>query len=201
MILQYFFIGLFACVIAALPFGLVNLTVMETAINKTKLQARNIGFGAATVEIIFAALALYFSSFLKDYFLNNLLVNSLILMILTGATVFFFIRKQKEIKTRKNKHTEFIKGMLLNLISLQVFSFWIIASIYLLNEELINFQAITVLFFLFGVYLGKLLTLEGYVLVSTKVSNKMNGLPAKMNKIMGTIFAFLSISQFIKLIS
>jgi hypothetical protein len=91
--------------------------------------------------------------------------------------------------------------MLLNLISLQVFSFWIIASIYLLNEELINFQAITVLFFLFGVYLGKLLTLEGYVLVSTKVSNKMNGLPAKMNKIMGTIFAFLSISQFIKLIS
>lgn len=199
MIIHNFFIGLIACVIVALPFGLVNLTVLETAIKKTKFKARHISFGASSIEIIYAATALYFSAYLKDYFIDNLSVNILILLVLSVATVYFFIRRQKEIKIKKSNHAEFIKGMVLNLISLQVLSFWIIASIYLLNEDLINFHPVAVLFFLFGVFSGKLLTLEGYILVSTKVSNKMNSLPAKMNKVMGTIFAFLSISQFIKL--
>jgi threonine/homoserine/homoserine lactone efflux protein len=54
IILLHFLYGTIACIIGALPFGLVNLSVVNISINKSEKEAIVFSLGASFIEILFA---------------------------------------------------------------------------------------------------------------------------------------------------
>jgi threonine/homoserine/homoserine lactone efflux protein len=66
----YFFIALVTTIIGTVPFGLVNLSVADTATKTSTRKSMELASGAALVEVIFALAALLAGATLQNY-LNN----------------------------------------------------------------------------------------------------------------------------------
>lgn len=199
-IFNYLALGFFACVIAALPLGLVNLSVIHVTLKQSRAKARQISLGATLVEFLFAASALFFGSVIGSFVNDSLLVKMFVLLVLMGAAIFFFYRKETSKKTFSKSSHLFIKGIVLNAVSIQVLSFWIVAIVFLISENFIENNYLYLPFFILGVVLGKLSTLEFYGYLAIKAKNKIKSLPKYMNRIMSVIFATLSVIQLIRII-
>lgn len=199
-IITYFFIGLFACIIAALPPGLVNLSIIDTTMHQSSKQARRISLGAAFTEGIFAALAIIFGLVLKDFFTESIIIKIITIIVASGASVHFFFRKPQKNKPQKKYKLYFVKGLVLNMISLQVFAFWLIAIVYLFSESWIEQSPELLAFFLIGVLSGKLLTLEFFIYLAVKIKKSVQSLSKNINKIMCGIFALTALVQFIRIL-
>jgi L-lysine exporter family protein LysE/ArgO len=66
----YFFIALVTTIIGAVPLGLVNLSVADTATKNSTRKSMELASGATLVEVIFALAALLAGATLQNY-LNN----------------------------------------------------------------------------------------------------------------------------------
>lgn len=199
-ILSYSAIGFIACVIAALPLGLVNLSVIEATMKQGKNKARHISFGATVTEFLFAITALFFGSIIGKYVNDSLLVKIFVLFVLSGAAIFFYYRKETAKKSFNKSGHLFFKGIVLNAVSIQVLSFWVVAVVFLISERFIENNYLYLPFFILGVVIGKLSTLEFYSYLAIKASRKIKSLPKYMNRIMSIIFATLSLIQLIRII-
>lgn len=198
-IFKYFGLGFFACLLALLPLGLVNLSVIDTTINSNSKNARLVSFGAAFTEVFFAAIAIFIGFKVKDFFIENTLVKFFVLLVFTASALYFYFRKQNY-KTQEISNSKFfLKGFTLNLISLQVFSFWLIAVFYFFSEKWIKMNSM-VIALIFGIFIGKVFTLEFYIFLTKKIQNKIAILPKYTNKFMALIFSILSIIQILRIV-
>ena len=89
--LIYLFIGALLVTIGGLPFGLVNLSVLDVAINQNVRKSMVIAHGAAVVEIIFALIALLAGTVLSGYFNGNILVKYIVLAVLVVSGIYFLL--------------------------------------------------------------------------------------------------------------
>lgn len=195
----HFFFGLIAVIIGALPFGLVNLSVVDTTINKSEKDALKLGLGASATEIMFAFIAIFLGNKLIFLIETNHWINFIILAVLIVSAIYFFIKKHKEQKAKHYNIDYFLKGAFLNLISIQVLLYWFLAIAYLETNAQIEFTLVCIIGFLLGVGLGKMLVLLFYRLMSRKIKNKSEIISRNINRIISTVLIIISIVQAIKL--
>ncbi|MDB4583102.1 hypothetical protein N9164_08115 [Draconibacterium sp.] len=55
----YLLIGALICTIGAVPFGLVNLSVVDMAVSTNIRKSMSVAYGGAVIEIVFALAALF----------------------------------------------------------------------------------------------------------------------------------------------
>lgn len=197
--ISYLFIGFAACTVGALPFGIVNLTVLDETIKKGSRPALNIAHGAAIVEVMFGLAAILTGGMINSYIKDNVFINYFILgLFIISGIVFFFNNKRVDF-SYKSQFTGFLKGIFLNLISIQVFLFWLIAIAFLSTKNLSPPNSISVVVFLFGIWLGKMLVLWSYTILSKKIIAKSQKLSNNMNRIIGLILFSVAIIQAVKM--
>lgn len=197
--ITYLFVGFAACTVGALPFGIVNLTVLDETLRKGSRTALNIAHGAAIVEVVFGLAAILTGSLIDSYIEDNAFINYFILgLFIVSGTVFFFNKKRIDFPG-KSQFTGFLKGVFLNLISIQVFLFWIIAIAFLSTKDFSPTDSISILMFLIGIWLGKMIVLWSYTILSEKIIAKSQKLSNNMNRIIGLILFSVAIIQAVKI--
>jgi len=197
--ITYLFIGFAACTVGALPFGIVNLTVLDETLKNGSRPALNIAHGAAIVEVMFGLVAIITGGLIDSYLENNLFINYFILgLFIVSGMVFFFNTKHINFPGN-SQFPGFFKGVLLNLISIQVFLFWILAIAFLSTKDLNPSDSISVLMFLIGIWLGKMMVLWSYTILSKKIIARSQKLSNNMNRIIGLILFSAAIIQVIKM--
>lgn len=204
MIIVYFFIGIIATILSALPLGASNIAVINTTLKQNAKQAFKIAITAGIAEVILSYYALHCNMVVKEFFNDNLWVQFIIVCLLFIAGVFLFFKKQSE-KTAKKKNltqSKYATGFVLGIINPPVLIYWVIAFGVLNNNDfMLSLQSsLSVLFlFFFGVYLGKLLTLYFYSRISVAIKNKVKNITFLINKVTGAFLVFIGILQAIKL--
>ena len=197
--ISYLFIGFAACTVGALPFGIVNLTVLDETLKKGNRSALNIAHGAAIVEVMFGLAAILTGSLIDSYLDNNIFINYFILgLFIVSGMVFYFNKKRIDFPG-KSQFTGFIKGVFLNLISIQVFLFWILAIAFLSTKNLRPPDSISIFIFLIGIWLGKMMVLWSYTILSKNIIAKSQKLSNNMNRIIGLILFSVAIIQAVKM--
>ncbi len=195
----FLLIGALATTIGAVPFGLVNLSVVDVAINVNIRKSMSVAFGAAIIEILFALTALLAGSLLNNLIEGNSVVKYSVLVVLVFSGVFFWFKKNKvEIKDNKSSSNGFLKGAVLNLISIQVLLFWIIAIAFLSLRNLVPASLLQMVLFVVGVWLAKMAVLWGYAILARKVAEKSALLSAHINRIIGGLLVLAAFFQFMK---
>jgi len=192
-------LGFIVSVIGALPFGLVNLTVLDVANKKGNRTALKISHGAAIVEIFFAVVALLLGSLIQQYIYENRVIHYFIIIILFITGSVFFIKKRKIYFINNSDNSGFFKGVLLNIVSLQVFLFWLIAIAYLSSRQFLDYNYIAIILFVIGIWIGKMTVLYLYILLSNQVVSKSQILSNNMDKIIGIVLLIITVIQIIKL--
>lgn len=198
-LISYFFIGTAACTIGALPLGLVNLSVADVAIKVNIRKSMSVAFGAAIVEILFALTALLAGSLLSNLIEANSVVKFSVLAVLLFSGVFFWFKKNKvEITENQSTSNGFLKGAAMNLISIQVLLFWMLAIAFLSLKNLVPSSVLQMVLFVGGVWLAKVVVLWGYAILARKVAEKSAVFSANINRIIGGLLVLAALFQFMK---
>lgn len=199
-IFLHFGLGFVASIIGALPFGLVNLSVVESTIKRGERAAFQISAGAAVVEILFVLLAFFLGSSLAAFNHNNAWISYLIFVILLVSGIFFFLKKSKMSEAKILAMPNVFKGMMLNILSVQVLLYWFIAIAYLQSNNRIDFTHEWIIAFTVAVGAGKMLTLLFYRLMARKIKAGSGVIARKINMIIGTIMLGLAAFQLAKIL-
>lgn len=195
----FLLIGALATTIGAVPFGLVNLSVADVAIKVNIRKSMSVAFGAAIVEILFALTALLAGSLLNNLIEANSVVKFNVMAVLLFSGVFFWFKKNKtEIRENKSTSNGFLKGAVLNLISVQVLLFWMVAITFLSVKNLVPDSVLQMVLFVVGVWLAKVAVLWAYAFLARKVADKSATLSANINRIIGGLLVLAAVFQFIK---
>lgn len=206
LFIKYFFLALITSFLGALPFGTVNLSVVDTTLKESFKAGMLIAIAASLVEIVFSFLAVHCGMLITDFIEKNLYVkvSTILLFIILGLLFFFKKQKQRSLEKRKRKKSNFLKGLLLAIINPQVLPYWVLIITYLQTSYMLNLniyeQTKYVVIFLFGVWLGKILALYLYGKLSIVIQKKAVRISKAMNKIIGTILFTVGIIQLVKLL-
>lgn len=196
----YLLIGALICTIGAVPFGLVNLSVMDVAINQNVRKSMSIARGAAIVETLFALTALLAGTVLSGYFNDHILVKYIVLAVLIVSGIFFWFKQNNLANKGDHKSSNgFLKGALLNLMSIQVLLFWLFAITFLSVRNLFPSTLIQFSLFISGVWFAKMAVLRAYAILGKKVAEKSQLISQNMNRIIGSILILIGFIQLIKL--
>jgi threonine/homoserine/homoserine lactone efflux protein len=199
-IILHFAFGFIAAIIGAMPFGLVNLSVVDSTLNRGERAAFWVSAGATIIEIIFVLLAIFLGNRLAAFMEESPWIEFFILLVLLAAGISFFLRKNKGYENKKIVMPDFVKGMFLNILSVQVLLYWFVAVAYLQANSQIVFTNECIVAFTLAVALGKMLTLLFYRLLATKIRSKSSAIARKINYIIGSILVGLAVFQLLKIL-
>ncbi|MEX2370139.1 MAG: hypothetical protein WD578_03955 [Bacteroidales bacterium] len=190
--------AIFITIIGALPFGLVNLSVLDISYRRGQGEAMNISRGAAAVEVTYGLAALVTGGLIGQFIKNNHVVQFLVLSVPALAGLFFLLKGKQNQSVELGNSQGFLKGMLLNLISLQVLLYWLFAMTYLHTLWEIDNNVLTITLFAIGIWLGKMGVLRLYAILSKKISGRLGFLSKNINRIIGVVLLLTVVVQLIR---
>jgi L-lysine exporter family protein LysE/ArgO len=199
-IIHHFSLGLIAAIIGAAPFGLVNLSVVESTLKRGERVAFLVSAGATLIEIVYVLLAIFMGSRLGGYNENNQWIEFFILLVLLTAGLSFFRRKESGTE-KVSIMPAFVKGIFLNILSVQVLLYWFVAVAFLQANSLIVFTRECIIAFTLAVVPGKMFTLFLYRLLANKIKSKSTVIARKINYIIGIIMMGLATVQLVKILA
>lgn len=190
-------ITIFTAIIGALPFGLVNLSVLDTAYRTSRQAALKVAHGASWVEVLYGILALLTGTFIANSIENNPSAKYIAGLIPFFVGVIFLFKKSGAKPNPADKSPGYMKGVVLNLLSIQVLLYWIVAITWLKTSYLPEITPGLILVLVVSIWIGKMGVLWVYALFSNLIMSKSDFIAKNINRIIGTI---LILSGFIQLI-
>lgn len=190
--------ALLITIIGALPFGLVNLSVLDTSYRTGPASAMKLSHGAALIEVAFGLTALTAGGLIAHLIRNSLWLYYLVLAVPAVIGIVFLLKGRYKQAERRLKNRGFLKGVLLNLASIQVLLYWLLAMTYLHALLDVEFNVFTIVLFALGIWLGKMGVLWLYAVFSKKIFERMGFLSRNINRIIGGVLLFTVVIQLIK---
>ncbi len=149
---------------------------------------------ASLVEIIHSFVAVHCGMLITDLIQSSPLTQFLSLGIFLGLGIYYLLKKDSNPeRATKRFGSDFTKGGLLALINPQAIPFWVFVITYLESSGHIHLNFSTIITFLVGIALGKLLALLLFGLLSQAIINKVQYLSLWVNKIIGSVLIFMGV--------
>ncbi len=201
-------VGLVATYIGGIPFGMINLAMIDISVKKQLRNGAWLAFGASVVEILEASVALFFGVFVNQWLETYQVINLIVAVVLVLVGVLFMFRKvsEEELSAKRQKTTnpkyqvgDFGKGVIVALLNPQAVPFWIFVLAFLgqnLNLEFLEAAQITP--FLLGIFLGKFLILMTFGILAIRLKSRMKLCCGVVDKSLGALFILLGIIQGVK---
>ena len=201
-ILIHFALGLISSFLGSLPFGTVNLSVVDTTVHHSFKAGVKMAIAAALVEIIQSFLAVHCGKYISNSIEMSTYVQIGVLVLMFALAIFFLLKKQSDgTETKKKwKMGNFAKGAVLGLINPQALPYWVFIITYFHTSPWFHFETDTIIAFLIGVSLGKLLALLLFGYLSLIIINRIAAVSKWMNKIIGGIFLLIGVVQGLRLL-
>ena len=212
-ILLYFFIGMIAAILGALPLGTTNVAVINTTIKENVQNALKIVYTAAAAELILVLIAIGFNMQIENFIDMNIWVQYTIVVILLAAGIVLIIGRKEcikdendecvIIKKRRIRISKQMLGFILGLVNPTVLIYWILVISFLSKKMIYlntNVEISILILFLSGVFLGKVLTLYGYGKFSHMLKLRIKNITTSINRVIGILLICVSVFQITKLI-
>ncbi|MDF1559625.1 MAG: hypothetical protein P1P83_05395 [Bacteroidales bacterium] len=184
--------------IGAFPFGLVNLSVLNISYRRGAREGMRIAHGASLIEVLFGFTAVMAGVLLHRLYKENNYISYILVAILIIVGIFFLLKGNSAKEATDHNLPLLVKGMFLNLISVQVLLYWIIAIAFLHDHSLFNNSAGFILIFLAGIWAGKMGVLWIFARSGRVILSKSQILSKNISRIIGTILIIAGIIQILK---
>ena len=193
----YFIVALLACLLGTIPFGPINLTVVKTTVDYNAARGSEVAMAASMVEILQALIAIWFGMVISNFLESNLLIRLAIAVAFVVLAIVIFRRKPKPALSEDSSGEEsfFLKGLLIAVLNPQAIPFWIFALAAISQYFMFEYEGIYLLAFLAGVFAGKLIALNGFVIASNFLKSHLQQSSIWVNRVLASVLMFIGLSQ------
>ena len=197
-ILKIIIIVFTATLLAAIPFGLVNLTILHVTTEKGKAYAMKIAHGASVIEVIYVVLAFFLGKSINILLKENSFIQIIVVAVPLITGIFFWFKINRNKKGNSIIRNGFLKGIVFNLLSIQVLLFWLLAMTVIISRWLPDLSPEILLIIISTAWFGKMLVLYIYSSTSKFIMYRFTFFSENINRIIGTILIITAIIQYLK---
>jgi len=206
VLILYFFIGILATIVAAIPPGAANIAVVNTVVKHSVTKALFLIVGAGAGEVLISYLALHSSMTLTSYFQENPWVQIIVFLLFFVAGLFFLFRRKYKLYDKKLSETtiqplRFLTGLLLAFLNPPVLIFWVLA-LTLIHKHVLMVSDMSpwlvLLLFFTGVFVGKVAVLFGYAKWGKHVEHGKNNTKRTIDLFLGVGLLVIGFIQSIR---
>lgn len=179
--------------------GPVNLVVIRTSLQNEYKSALLVGLGGSLPELLYAAIAVYSLSLLKQHPEMLVSLNKLVIPFFLALAVYYFIPKKKKPQgIRSNHGKSFLNGLFLALFNPQLLPFWFATLLYM--DSFLSIQSIPQhVAFIIGTSFGAFSLLSLYAWLAHYHKRVINQWLFRydLDKIMGVTFLVMAVIKII----
>lgn len=191
-------VGLVGCYVGGIPFGPLNLSVVDITLNRNYQHALKFSYAAAMVEIVHAFIALQLSMLATSVYSNSKVIGIVTTIVLLVIGIFYLLKKNNVGAVKRVQGSEFIKGLILSSLNPQAIPYWLFVFAFVHTQISVSLSGLNTIWLLTGVMIGKFLILNTYGLVSNRLGKNLGQLKTYTSKIIGVILLGLAIFQGVK---
>lgn len=199
--LIHFFWGWLCSFFGTIPFGTINVSITEAAIQKGVRVGIFMGIGASIVEFFQSYVALSFYHILTH---NPKLERTIIVScipIFLAIGVFYLFKKNSSMPrpTTKAAHAMgMAKGVMLSALNLIAVPYYVFIGGYLASSGYIHLKPELIASFAAGVVAGSFMVFLLYAKLGQYIKRKSEKLSRYASKIVGLIFIAIAVSQAVR---
>ncbi len=199
--LIHFLWGWLCSFFGTIPFGTINVSITEAAIQKGVRVAIFMGIGASVVEFFQSYVALSFYNILTS---NPRMERSIILFcipVFLAIGVYYLFKNDRRMPkpTHKAAHAMgFAKGFMLSSLNLVAIPYYVFLGGYLASSGYIKLKPELIASFAVGVVGGSFMVFLLYAKLGQYIRSKSEKLSRYASKIVGLIFITIAVSQAIR---
>lgn len=195
----YLLVGFLACLLGTIPFGPINLAVVKTTVDYDRRSGIEIAFAASIIEMLQALIAICFGALISSFLDANVFIKFFLAFIFIALAIFIFTRKpapEQTLEKMKSRPVSFFRtGLIIAGLNPQAVPFWIFALATISQYFEFQYMGLTLIGFLLGVFIGKLVALYGFVVASTYLKAHLQESSALVNRLLAAILLFIGLSQ------
>ena len=197
-ILIHILLGIVLSFLGSIPFGTINVTVIESAIIRGFRSALWVIFGAAIIEFIQAAVALKFSDVITRYPITELILFWSSIPIFIGLGIYY-LRQKREPTHEPHGYSRsrgFMKGVIVSTLNVLAIPYWVFYGTYLTSVRVIDpTHDSNIVLFSLGVFAGTVIILMVYARLGVYAKEKFSKLTHHIAPSVGYFFFFLALIQ------
>src|SRR5690606_34852812 len=194
-ILIHVALGIVLSFLGSIPFGTINVTVIESAISRGFRTALHVIFGAAIIEFVQALIALKFSGLITRSPLTEQVLFWISIPIFIGLGIYYARQKVADhVEPHPYERSRgFLKGIIVSSLNVLAFRFWIFYGIYHSSVNLIAISLnLNILSFSVGVFTGTVIILMLYARLGEYAKSRYSQLSHRIAPGAGYVFFLLA---------
>ncbi|OWY24376.1 hypothetical protein C7N43_23825 [Sphingobacteriales bacterium UPWRP_1] len=198
----HLFSGLGVSFIGALPMGIINLYVFETAVKHGRLRAFFVALGAVMVEMVQATVAVLMINYMYQYpnaayyariFSIPVLLAIGTIQLLTKPSAPAQNQKYRVSDEAKPAFAAFGMGAFLSSINMMAIPYWLFYSSYLIaGGYLLSKHFLYVATYILGIACGSMLVCMLYAQAGNYIAQRFTQNTAIVNRVVGCILIALA---------
>jgi threonine/homoserine/homoserine lactone efflux protein len=198
--IKLFFSAMLVSFLGQLPFGNMNLTATQLAVQEGLKNAWKYSIGIVIIEVIYLRLALTAMDWVVEHQLIFTIMSWLTVVVFLGLGILSLIMARRQTKEKKglllnNKMNRFLLGVSVSAINPAQLPFWFIWSTQFISLGILKTTTTDFNLFTGGAAIGSIAGLALYVYGGKWVITKMKASNKQLNIFMGIIFILASLYQ------
>ena len=198
--IEVFFSAMLISFLGQLPFGNMNLTATQLAVQEGYGNAWKYSIGIVLIEMIYLRLALTAMDWVVKQNTVFMILSWLTVVVFLGLGILSLVMARRQTKEKKglllnNTLNRFLLGVSVSAINPAQIPFWFIWSTYLIDNKVLQTSATHFNLFTGGAAVGSLAGLTLYVYGGKWVIQKMKASNKQLNIFMGIVFIAASLFQ------
>jgi threonine/homoserine/homoserine lactone efflux protein len=198
--IKLFFSAMLVSFLGQLPFGNMNLTATQLAVQEGYKNAWKYSIGIVIIEVIYLRLALTAMDWVVRNQLLFTIMEWLTVAVFLGLGILSLIMATRQAKDKKglllnNNLDRFLLGVSVSAINPAQIPFWFIWSTQFINMGILKTTTTDFNLFTGGAAVGSVAGLALYVYGGKWVISKMKASNRQLNIFMGVVFILASLYQ------
>ena len=194
--LWYFSLAFGISLLGSLPFGMINLNVLATAVHRGPRPALWMGLGATLVEGLQILLVLFGFQWLADNTTLDTILQWIAIPVFLGLAFHYFTAKPARQEAEVIQRHPFLRGVGLSLINVLVYPFWFLwlgLMDFPVDDRSLWGWMIA------GAVLGAFAVMALFVLLGRVIEKHAEAITRSLNQIIATVFIGLGVIQLLRL--
>jgi len=201
--------GVWWSFVFSLPPGIINLSVLDTTVNKSLKYGLILAAAACLVEFLQSFIGTKFSSWFFDNPTINIIIKIAIIPIFMILSINYYVKAYKSYRDKKLKVDRdskgkrigsFGKGLLVGLLNPIAIPFFIVLAAKSQDAGLLKDTWGSLFVYVAGTTIGTFIAFSAYGILSRIIAKRLKAFRFWMDIIIASIFTILAVEQLIVMI-